>query len=136
MHGTITLRVSFELPQDNRSALTQSVELKTQNWLIFEVIDTGIGIAPNQLPQLFQPFAYNATNDTPDTRTYGGIGLGLAICQHYCQLMGGDLTVSSQLGQGSTFTIHLPTGPSIAAPTNMNAAPPSTTPAIAVDGAQ
>jgi signal transduction histidine kinase len=104
--------------------------------VIFEVIDTGIGIAPNQLPQLFQPFAHNATDDTNDAHTYGGIGLGLAICQRYCQLMGGDLTVSSQLGRGSTFTIYLPTGDLIISATSLKETPPSATPAIAVDGAQ
>jgi len=115
-HGMITLRVSsqlpvlsFELPNHETAALTQNSALKTQNWVIFEVTDTGIGIASNQLSQLFQPFIHN---DTSDTRIYGGAGLGLAICRRYCQLMGGDLTVSSQLGQGSTFTIHLPASPS------------------------
>ena len=101
--------LSFELPNHETAALTQNSALKTQNWVIFEVTDTGIGIASNQLSQLFQPFIHN---DTSDTRIYGGAGLGLAICRRYCQLMGGDLTVSSQLGQGSTFTIHLPASPS------------------------
>ena len=134
-HGTITLRVSSELPvlnselpHYNTAALPQNSELKTINWVIFEVSDTGIGIAPNQLRQLFQPFAHN---DTSDARMHGGVGLGLAICRRFCQLMGGDLTVSSQLGQGSTFTIQLPAGPSIAASTNASDAPPSATPAIA-----
>jgi signal transduction histidine kinase len=136
-HGTITLRVSSELPvlssespHHNTGALTQNSELNTQNWVIFEITDTGIGIAPNQQPQLFQPFTHN---DTRDTRMYGGAGLGLAICWRFCQLMGGDLTVSSQLGQGSTFTIYLPASTSIAAAPNASDAPLSATPAIAAD---
>jgi signal transduction histidine kinase len=140
-HGTITLRVSSEflvlssdLPPSGKAELTQDSNAQrapeAQNCIVFEVADTGIGIAPNQLPQLFQPFAHN---DTRDTHIYGGAGLGLAICWQFCQLMGGDLTVSSQLGQGSTFTIHLPGGTSIAAATNASAAPPSATPAIATD---
>jgi signal transduction histidine kinase len=139
--GTITLHVSSELSvlsaevsahstAHPTSAFTQNSELKTQNWLIFEVTDTGIGIAPSQLPQLFQPFAHP---DTRDTHIYSGVGLGLAICWRFCQLMRGDLTVSSELGQGSTFMLSLPVGTSIAADTNATNAPPNDPPAIAVN---
>jgi signal transduction histidine kinase len=128
-HGTITLAVrqatgGGRLEEGQASHLSPPVS----RLIVFEVSDTGIGIAPNRLPHLFQPFAYN---DTSDARMHGGVGLGLAICRRFCQLMGGDLTVSSQLGQGSTFTIQLPAGPSIAAYTNASDAPPSATPAIA-----
>jgi signal transduction histidine kinase len=139
-HGTITLRVSIEEATTNHRPPTTdrtSVSLaeipvvdRPSSVMIFEITDTGIGIAPNQLPQLFQPFAHN---DTRDARMYSGAGLGLAICWRFCQLMGGDLTVSSQLGQGSTFTIHLPASTSIAAATNASDAPPNATPAIAAD---
>jgi signal transduction histidine kinase/DNA-binding response OmpR family regulator len=74
-------------------------------WLTFRVIDTGIGMTPEQMGRLFQAFAQG---DITTTRQYGGTGLGLAITQHFCHMMGGDITVESALGQGSTFTIRLP----------------------------
>jgi signal transduction histidine kinase len=71
----------------------------------FEVADTGIGISPEQLGRLFQPFTQAA--DTT-TQLYGGTGLGLALSRHLCQLMHGEIGVSSALGQGATFTVVLP----------------------------
>jgi len=69
------------------------------------VRDTGIGIPPDKLERLFDRFAQA---DASSTRKYGGAGLGLAISRHFCRLMGGDLTVESVHGQGSTFTVRLP----------------------------
>ena len=72
-----------------------------------EVIDTGIGIREEVLPQLFQPFHQG---DAAISRKFGGTGLGLAISHHIAHLLGGDLTATSVWGQGSTFTLTVPTG--------------------------
>jgi signal transduction histidine kinase/CheY-like chemotaxis protein len=78
-----------------------------QGLLEFDVIDTGMGILPEQMPRLFQPFS-QADNAT--TRKFGGTGLGLAISKHLAMMLGGDLTVTSAPGQGSTFRVTIATG--------------------------
>ena len=72
--------------------------------MVFRVTDTGIGIAPDQMPKLFQQFSQA---DASATRRYGGIGLGLALSQRFCQLLGGSVTVASEPGRGSVFTVRL-----------------------------
>ncbi len=73
--------------------------------VFFRVQDNGIGMTPEQLGRLFQPFSQA---DASTTRKYGGTGLGLTITRRFCQMMGGEIEVESEPGQGTTFTIRLP----------------------------
>jgi signal transduction histidine kinase len=75
------------------------------DWITLAVADTGIGMTPEQMGKLFQEFSQA---DASTTRKYGGTGLGLVISRRFCQMMGGDITVESEPGRGSTFTIRLP----------------------------
>jgi signal transduction histidine kinase/DNA-binding response OmpR family regulator len=74
-------------------------------WVRMSVSDSGIGIPPEKIDQVFEEFSQA---DETTTRDYGGTGLGLPISRRFCQLMGGDITVESTVGEGSTFTIRLP----------------------------
>ena len=85
-----------------------------RDWITIAVSDTGIGMTPEQLGKLFREFSQA---DASTTRKYGGTGLGLAISHRFCQLMDGDITVQSELGRGSTFTIRLPAFAAGEAPT-------------------
>jgi PAS domain S-box-containing protein len=75
------------------------------SWITFRVTDTGIGMSLEQMSKVFHAFTQA---DASTTRKYGGTGLGLAITRHFCQMMGGDISVHSEINQGSSFTICLP----------------------------
>jgi signal transduction histidine kinase len=99
---------------DNAAKFTQhgKVELVAKrvthdddDQLVVDVIDTGIGIGPDQITHLFEKFT---VADDSSTSKYGGTGLGLALSQKLCKLMGGEVSVESELGKGSRFTVRMP----------------------------
>ena len=92
----------------NRGMITLTVERHSSGLLpviLFKVADTGIGMTQDQIDRLFQAFVQA---DASTARKYGGTGLGLAIAQKFCQMMGGTITVESELGQGTIFTMQIP----------------------------
>jgi PAS domain S-box-containing protein len=95
--GKITLRISDE------GAGTTAILPR------IDVIDSGIGMSPEQLSRLFRPFTQA---DESVTRKFGGTGLGLTISARLAKLLGGDITVATKLGAGSTFTLKIDGGPS------------------------
>src|SRR5262249_26086068 len=91
-HGRVALKLAVE-------------EHDGVSRLVFSVADTGIGISPEQLQRLFRPFVQA---DAAITRQFGGTGLGLVITRRMAQIMGGDVTVESTLGVGTTFKLWIP----------------------------
>ncbi|MEM1242115.1 MAG: ATP-binding protein [Cyanobacteria bacterium P01_H01_bin.26] len=91
-NGTITLSV----------ASTNATE---DSWAEFRIQDTGIGMRPEQLQKIFNAFAQA---DSSTTRQYGGTGLGLTITRRFVQMMGGTITVESEVGKGTTFVLRIP----------------------------
>ena len=76
-----------------------------RHWIELAVSDTGIGMTPEQQAKLFEEFTQA---DATTAQRFGGTGLGLAITRKLARMMGGDVTVTSEPGKGSTFTVRLP----------------------------
>ena len=91
--GEVVLRARSETPADGKAMFR------------FEVADTGIGISPEQQSRLFEAFTQA---DASTTRRFGGSGLGLAISKQLIQLMGGQIGLTSVVGQGTTFSFSIP----------------------------
>jgi signal transduction histidine kinase/CheY-like chemotaxis protein/HAMP domain-containing protein len=89
----------------SKGTLTLAVAREGDSQVRFGVSDTGVGMTDEQLGRLFQAFSQA---DASTTKRFGGTGLGLAITKHFCTMLGGDVTVESSPGKGSTFTIRLP----------------------------
>jgi signal transduction histidine kinase len=92
----------------DRGKITLAVQREIRDgakWVRFRVSDTGIGISAEQARKVFEPFEQA---ESTTASQYGGTGLGLAISRRLCQMMGGDLTVRSELGFGSEFEVFLP----------------------------
>ncbi|XP_010491751.1 PREDICTED: histidine kinase 5-like [Camelina sativa] len=109
-HVGIKLQVISEPSFARDNALNADAEVdngltETSVWIRCDVYDTGIGIPENALPCLFKKYMQASADHA---RKYGGTGLGLAICKQLVELMGGQLTVTSRVNEGSTFTFILP----------------------------
>ena len=85
--------------------LTLAIERTDRAMVQMMISDTGIGMSAEQLGRIFQAFSQA---DASTTKKFGGTGLGLAITRHFCRLLGGDISVASRVGEGSTFTIVIP----------------------------
>jgi two-component system, OmpR family, sensor histidine kinase TorS len=91
--------------QDGNITLDVRSDAKDDRLIRFTITDSGIGMSPDQVSRIFQEFTQA---DESTTRKYGGTGLGLTICRKYMDLLGGEILVSSKLGEGSVFTVRLP----------------------------
>ncbi|MGI0482178.1 PAS domain S-box protein [Geminocystis sp. CENA526] len=118
--GNITIKVNNNPPPEKTNFVTQIFENPeniTHNYIYISIIDTGIGIPPNKINTLFEPFVQV---DTALNRQYSGTGLGLALVKKIVELHGGYMILSSKLGVGSCFTIALPYTPSVSIPSTDN----------------
>jgi PAS domain S-box-containing protein len=88
-----------------RLVARRAIEGDGREWIQVDIADSGIGMTPEQMGRLFEAFSQA---EASTTRRFGGTGLGLALSRRFCRLMGGDITVSSEPGVGSTFSVRIP----------------------------
>ena len=81
------------------------VWIEGEDRLVFKITDTGLGMTSSQIARIFDPFSQG---DESLTRQFEGSGIGLHICEQFCQGMGGHIEVASKPGEGSTFIVYLP----------------------------
>jgi signal transduction histidine kinase len=108
--GAVTVTVSRRAPADDGEGV---------DWVLVEVTDTGLGIAPDKVDFIFQEFGRVGGSETP------GAGLGLAISRLLAQALGGRITVASEVGRGSTFTLWLPLVPGTGGEVTIGAVTPN-----------
>ena len=85
-----------------------AIVVDERRFFVFSVTDTGIGISEEMMDRLFEPFRMA---DESSTREYGGLGLGLALAKHFTEMLGGEISVESTLGEGSVFRVRVPVEP-------------------------
>jgi signal transduction histidine kinase len=103
--GVIRLEVQAQAQEREQRVLGGSGVPDRASRILFRVSDTGIWMTAQQVGRLFEAFTQA---DASTSRKFGGTGLGLAISRKFCHMMGGDITVQSTPGKGSTFTVELP----------------------------
>jgi signal transduction histidine kinase len=113
--GRVTLTTAYAAQAADAAAGEQPERPAVAGWYIIEISDTGIGMTEQQLQRIFEPFVQA---EPTIAQTYGGTGLGLALCRRLCQALGGTITASSAFGVGSTFTVRLPAIPTANAPSD------------------
>ncbi len=101
--GSINVNIDCDLLEDNREL--KSPELNNKVFLEFTITDTGAGMSPDQITKIFDEFS-QATSDT--ARKYGGTGLGLSISRNIVNLLGGEISVVSEIGKGTEFKFIIP----------------------------
>ncbi len=102
--GGVAVRIEEQIIQNDRASRSLPPIESNPIQLCFKVEDTGLGISPHELEELFQPFTQSNTGKC----TQEGTGLGLFISQKFVQLLGGNIQVTSQVGKGSTFQFTIP----------------------------
>lgn len=107
-NGVITLSINREMDSEEILYNDENDNMpisSPKSWLVFRVSDTGIGMTTDQMNRIFEPFTQA---DASTTRKYGGTGLGLAISKRLCHILGGNISVTSEVNQGSTFIVRFP----------------------------
>ncbi|CAM5367604.1 ATP-binding protein [Niallia circulans] len=109
--GTVSLNIK------KRNQISRSMRELSNDWLDISVTDTGIGIPKDKHKLIFETFQQA---DGATVRKYGGTGLGLSICREFARLLGGWISLKSEEGKGSTFTLIIPSLPNGIADTQLN----------------